>query len=216
VTIAVITSLYGDLDELTDPPPMFGVDDYIAVVDYPRAGQYRWRQIVEPRPHISNRLASKIPKCVPHLYTDADVVVWIDAQATVRDDTAEWAASFLGPSPVAQFNHPERDCFADEAKVSRDMKKYAGLMLDEQVDTYDTAGMPRSWGLWATGIMARRQGSWSKWFGRHWLAEQVRWTYQDQVSEPYVLWKMGVRPAVLDGSLWHDPHVNFRGHRTDD
>ena len=36
VSVVVVTALYGDLDELTDPPPMFGVDDYIAVTDRER------------------------------------------------------------------------------------------------------------------------------------------------------------------------------------
>jgi hypothetical protein len=215
VSIAVITALYGDLDELTDPPVMDGVDDYIAVTDRDRGAQ-RWRQVIEPRPHISDRLASKIPKCCPHRYTDADVVVWIDASAIVRDDTARWAASHLDHRHVAQFNHPERDDVSDEAKVSMGMKKYYGLMCEEQAASYKASGMPDSWGLWATGIMARRRNFWSEDFGERWLAEQVRWSYQDQVSEPYVLWQMDSRPRNLEGSLWHDPHINFRGHRTDD
>jgi hypothetical protein len=96
------------------------------------------------------------------------------------------------------------------------MKKYAGLMVEEQAAHYKASGMPDGWGLWATGIMARRNCWWSEDFGERWLAEQVRWSYQDQVSEPYILWQMGTQPRNLDGSLWHSPHVHFGGHRTDD
>jgi TOD1/MUCI70, glycosyltransferase-like domain len=215
VTVVAITSLYGDLDVLNSPPPLDDVDDYIAVTDRDH-GPKLWRQVIDPRRHISNRLASKIPKCLPHLYTNADIVVWFDASATVRGDAATWAASHLGASPVAQFVHPERDDIADEAKVSAGMRKYQGLMVEEQAAHYKSLGMPDSWGLWATGLMARRQGFWSEWFGEQWLREQTLWSYQDQVSEPYVLWRCGIRPAAFDGSLWHDPHVIFGGHRSDD
>jgi hypothetical protein len=214
-SIALITSIYGTLDELRDPPVMDGVDDYIAVLDEPRP-QGLWRQVIEPRPHISNRLASKIPKCLPHRYTDCDLVVWIDGSATVRNDAAEWAVSQLRDEDnVAQFVHPERVDLGDEAKVSLTMRKYHGLMLDEQANHYRSRGMPQNWGLWATGMMVRRRGIWSARFGDRWLDEQLRWSYQDQVSQPYVLWQLGVRPAQFDGSLWHDPHVHFGGHASD-
>lgn len=218
MSVALITSLYGDLDTLTDPPVVKGVDDYIAVTDRTH-DTGMWRQVIEPRRHISNRLASKIPKCLPHRYTACDWVIWIDASATVRADVAEWAVEHLDGTdcPVAQFRHPERDDIGDEAKVSAGMRKYAGLMVEEQAAHYFTRGFPRYWGLWATGIMVRRRHAWSTLFGKAWLAEQVRWSYQDQVSEPYVLWRMGeTRPVELNGSLWHDPHVHFGGHHTDE
>ncbi len=236
MSIAVITSLYGDLDELTDPPQMVGVDEYVAVTDRRRDVQ-RWDQVIRPRRHMSDRLASKIPKCLPHDYTSCDFVIWIDASAIVRDDLAEWSVGHLelteamvrddlaewsvgqlGPTDaIAQFVHPERDCIEDEAKVSAGMRKYTDLEVEKQAAHYlDDRGMPRHWGLWATGLMVRRRHAWSKLFGQAWLAEQVHWSYQDQISEPYVLWRMGqTRPVELDGSLWHDPHINFRGHRSD-
>lgn len=216
MSIALITSLYGDLDALHDPPVMDGVDEYICVTEKDRPAGI-WQLVIEPRPHISNRLASKIPKCLVHQYTSCDYVVWIDASATVRNDCAEWAVSHLSNGGhVAQFRHPERDDFGDEAKVSAGMRKYAGLMLDQQVDAYRADGMPHNWGLWATGLMVRRRTDWSESFSSAWLTEQLLWSYQDQVSEPYVLWKTGVRPVALDGSLWHDPHVHFGGHASDE
>jgi hypothetical protein len=215
VSIALITSLYGDLDTLKDPPVMDGVDDYIAVTDRQHDAGL-WRQVIEPRRHLSNRLCSKIPKCLPHLYTNADHIVWIDASATVRRDAAQWAVEFIQGGQLAQFSHPERQCLADEATVSATLRKYAGLMVVEQATHYMKTGMPQGWGLWATGIMARRNDFWSRGFGEAWLHEQTLWSYQDQVSQPYVLWRMKERPAHLDGSLWHDPHIQFGGHRTDD
>ena len=38
-------------------------------------------------------------------------------------------------------------------------------------------------------------------FGDAWLAEQVRWTVQDQVSEPPLLWAHGLEVATLPGPL---------------
>ncbi len=217
VSVALLTSLYGELDELLDPPEVVGVDDYILVTDRQRDVRL-WDQVIRPRRHMSNRLASKYPKCMPHRYTSCDVVIWVDASAIVRDDIAEWAVDHLGPTDaLAQFVHPERDCVEDEARVSAGMRKYEGLEVEKQAAHYIDNGLPRHWGLWATGLMVRRRHAWSELFGKEWFAEQVRWSYQDQVSQPWVLWRMGkTRPVGFNGSLWHDPHIRFRGHASDD
>jgi hypothetical protein len=211
VTIALVTSIYGNYDTLTDPPEQEGVTDYIAIVDQPHAGANGlWRQVVEPRPHMHPRLAAKVAKCCPGLYTDTDHTVWIDGSARLKHGgVAKWAVDSLGTAHAAHFAHPDRDDIYPEAIVSMGMGKYQGQPIMAQVDHYRARGLPVSSGLWATGFIARP--SWSG-VNVAWLSEQVRWSYQDQISLPYVYWQSFGWPIVFDGNLWGNDHVYFEGH----
>ena len=214
MTIAIITSIYGQHDWLVDPPEQDGVTEYIAVVDQPQSGSCgMWTQIVEPRPHLHPRMAAKVAKCCPELYTDADYTLWIDGSARLKHPgVAKWAVGHLTPGALsAQFPHPERIDITPEAYVSQGMSKYDGQDMIGQVEHYMKAGLPLNYGLWATGFIARpASASW----GDCWLGEQTRWTYQDQLSLPYVMWLRKSTPAeFLEGNLWSNPHVHFEGHR---
>jgi hypothetical protein len=210
MTIALITSIYGDYDELVDPPEQDGVDEYIAVVDRHYAGCQRWMQIVEPRSHLHPRMAAKVAKCRPDLYTNAETTVWIDGGARLlHGGVAQWAASH---GPYAQFVHPERDDISAEAEVSAGMEKYANQPVLDQAAHYKKQGLPDGFGLWATGMLVLPR----KWdlLGDEWLTQQLRWSYQDQISLPFVLWQMDMKPNPLLDNLWGNRHVQFTGHRS--
>ena len=164
------------------------------------------------------RLAAKVAKCKPFEFTWCDHAVWVDGSARLKHNgVAQWVLAHLTLSQsVAQFVHPERDDFYAEMEVSDGMRKYAETPVRAQAEEYRRQGFGAHFGLWATGIMGRRieTGQWLG-FGDAWLREQVRWSYQDQVSEPYVLWSRGLKPAELPGSLWNNEHVAFGGHVSD-
>ena len=211
MTVALVTSIYGDYDTLVDPPEQEGVDEYIAVVDRHHDGCSRWTQLVEPRAHLHPRMAAKVAKCRPDLYTDADVTVWMDGGARLADEQSiKWAVGHGGV--IAQFRHPERDDVSAEADASYPLRKYEGQRVVEQAAHYKAAGLPDHWGLWACGLIVRHTQELGHRFGNYWLAEQLRWSWQDQISEPYLLWRNMLRPVPLDGSLWSNPCIRFTGH----
>lgn len=216
MTLAVITSIYGDYDQLVDPPEQDGVDEYIAVVDHEHPGTALWRQIIEPRAGLHPRLAAKVAKCCPQLYTGCDEMVWMDGSARLKHaGAARWAVAHLTDDRhVACFRHPDRCDFHHEAMYCEFLDKYVHTSVVQQANYYSkTVGCPSPSGLWASGFMARRieSGRWTG-FGERWLAEQVRWSIQDQVSLPYLFWRLGVQPADLEGNLWGNDHVGFGIH----
>jgi hypothetical protein len=104
-------------------------------------------------------------------------------------------------APIAQFDHPDRDCAYDEAQFSAQLPRYADCPLLEQELAYrDVWGFPAHWGLWASGVIARHHDPRIMPFGTLWLDECTRRTFQDQVSEPFALWVTGLRPVSLPGS----------------
>jgi DNA polymerase-1 len=61
--------------------------------------------------------------------------------------------------------------------------------------------MPEGFGLWACGAIVWRNSDKARQFGHAWHEENVRWSIQDQVSFPYLVWKLrpnfGVFPAEV-------------------
>ena len=188
--LAAVCAIYGGHDLI--PPVPEGFDDAVLITDVPvRSG---WRNIVEPS-DSHPRLAAKRPKARPDLYTDCETSFWMDGSIHVRDGSfAERIRALLRGSDLILTDHPEdRDCLYAEAEHCQDWPKYSDEPLREQVDHYRTAGMPEHFGLWAAGCIARSHTPAMQRFGDAWLAEMERWTIQDQVSLPYLLWRDGVR-----------------------
>lgn len=160
--------------------------------------------------------AAKLPKVAPAMFTDAPASVWIDASFQVVSprfvvDTVTIAHE--APSGIAQFVHPWRNCLFDEVNESRCLPKYAGerAVLDWQAQVYADAGMPRNWGLWATGVIAREHRPEVIRWGQRWAAEIRAHSYQDQVSHPYVSWVCDLRPASLPGTHFVNPWLQYEG-----
>lgn len=210
MSVAVISSVYGEYDHPIHQPPQSVEADWIFVTDKD-IDAHGWQVVVEPRPHMHPRLAAKVAKCLPWLYTDADTVIWLDgACRLLREDSLEVILLAADNRPLSQIVHPWRDCIYDEADASRGMLKYQGQPIDAQVEHYRRKGHPEHWGLWATGLIVRSDGrnqglarAMNMDFGRRWLAEQMRWTYQDQLSEA---------PLLADGILKvHDLPFSLHG-----
>jgi len=184
--IAAVCAIYGGYDLI--PPVPEGVDDAVLVTDVPvRSG---WRNVVEPSDKHP-RLAAKRPRVRPDLYTDCDASLWMDGSIHVRDGAfIAHVRSLLDAHELVLTDHPEdRDCLYQEAAHCHDWPKYRDQPLHDQVATYRSEGMPEHFGLWATGSIARRHTDRMRSLGDAWLAEMERWSIQDQVSLPYLLWR---------------------------
>jgi len=215
--IAAVCAVYGEYDLI--PPVPAGFDDCVLVTDRPvRTG---WRNVIEPSA-LHPRLAAKRPRVRPDLYTDCESSVWMDGTAHLRDARfSALAQELLQEYELVVWDHPEdRSCFLEEARHCFDWPKYRDGPLLEQADHYLREGMPLGFGLWATGCMAREHTERMKRFGDAWLEEMERWTIQDQVSLPYVVWKQRIRIGTfgldqLDNELvdWVPHAEDIRNHR---
>ena len=192
--IAAVCAIYGGYDLI--PPVPEGVDDAVLITDTPvRSG---WRNVVEPSGEHP-RMAAKRPRCRPDLYTDCDASLWIDGSVHVLDDRfVRLVRERLSQHDIVLWDHPEdRDCFLQEAQHCHDWPKYRDGPLLEQAQHYLDEGMPEHFGLWATGSIARSHTDRMRALGDAWLDEMKRWTIQDQVSLPYLLWRDGIVPGTF-------------------
>lgn len=213
--VAILTCITDGYETLKPVFPQAHVDvEWICVTDgYPLPDADRahgWTMINEPRGHLHPNRAAKWPKCLPWQYTDAPASIWIDG--SYRVTSQHFAAEALTlADPIAQFVHPWRDCLFEEAQASIRLPKYDDEPVIEQAAHYQKQGVPTHWGLWASGVIARRHTQDVKDFGRLWLSEIQRWSFQDQVSEPYALNVSGLYPAPLPGDHLTNPWLRYEG-----
>ncbi len=204
--IAIITAVYDSYDELKPVLPQAGPDvEWVLVTDeIPDAEQAAGWTV------ITKRQDAKYPKFLPWEYTNAPASVWVDASLRVR--SAKFAVEALAyAEPLAQFPHPWRDCLYAEATESARLSKYAGEEFGPQTDTYRTFNHPDHWGLWATTVVARQHTPEVRRMGRMWLSQVHQFTFQDQVSQPYVLRTLGLRPNGLPGDQLTNPWTVYEG-----
>lgn len=212
---AIVTAIYDSYDELKPTLPQKGVSvDWVLVTDdealqdTPTARG--WRVVFEPRPGVHPNRAAKHAKYEPWKYTQAERSVWVDASFRIVSE--QFAAEALAHAdPIAQFQHPWRDCLYAEAKESAGLAKYAGEPVLEQADHYSEMGHPESWGLWATGVIARQHTDAVRELGARWLHETYQWSFQDQISQPYALRETGLRPAAFPGNHLATPWLAYEG-----
>lgn len=211
--VAIITAVFDGYDTLKPALPQEDVSvEWICVTDDAslRGGALGWTMVYEPRPGVHPNRAAKRPKFLPWEYTDAPASVWLDA--SLRIVSPHLAQEMIAyADPIAQYVHPWRDCVYTEADASIGIPKYDGEPIAAQADHYKQAGHPPEWGLWATTAIARQHTAEIRKFGERWLAEVEAWSFQDQVSHPYVLRETGLWPNALPGDQLTNQWTVFEG-----
>lgn len=211
--VALITAIYDSYDSLKPVLPQARVDvEWIVVTDSvpPAEDAAGWTIVHESRPGEHPNRAAKHPKYRPWEYTDAPASLWVDASFRVVSDTFV-AEALAYADPIAQFQHPWRDCLHAEARESAHLRKYDGEPSVAQAEHYAERGHPEGWGLWATGVIARQHTAAVRELGQRWSAETDAWSFQDQISQPYVLRETGLRPSALPGTHLATPWLAYEG-----
>lgn len=212
MTTTILSAVYGDYDLLQITQEQSIDVDWVCVTDNPSWPEtYNgWRIIYEPRHHLHPNRAAKTPKMLPWLYTGTESSIWIDASFRVESPT--FAEDVLGfADPIAQFNHPWRQCAYAEAKECILIPKYAGQPLQEQIERLHDLKHPYIWGLWATGVIARHHTPAVIKMGFDWMSEVYRFSFQDQVSHPDVCRRNGLRPINLPGTHLDNEWLAYEG-----
>lgn len=209
--IAILTANYDAYDTVKPALAQAGVEvDWVLVTDHEPADAHGWRVVVEPCPDVLPVRAAKSAKFEPWKYTAAPASIWLDA--SFRVTSADFAAEALAyAKPIAQFEHPWRDClFAEAVEI-------AALGMDPegvaawQTKRYREAGHPVGWGLWASGVIARRHTAAVRRMGAAWAREVANGSARDQVSQPFVLREAKLRPAALPGTHLANKWLAYEG-----
>ena len=151
----------------------------------------------------------------------AKAVVWLDARMQIAaGDVAALAAKIVGQmdAPLAMWPHYSGHLWKKELSAAANMcATDERARLREQGEAYVADGMDRDAPVYTGGFIVFNP--------KHpqlptlldaWFEEQMKWTTRDQVSFPYVCWKLKVQPANLArlvGGTWsHNRLVTIWPH----
>jgi hypothetical protein len=166
------------------------------------------------------RLTAKRVKMLDVVETYDHYVTWVDANMRIGNPCfPEEVAHCCGDAPLAVWAHPDRDCIYQEAVASLLLafEKYDRQAIIAQVGHYWRMGHPDRAGLYAGGcVVWNLYHPLTRPIAAAWLTECERWTYQDQLSLPFVLRRFDVAPALLPEDLRANPWLTIGAHRRAD
>lgn len=228
--ICIYTAIYGGYDDLKEVPRQSLDCDHLCFTDDSglKEKAHGWEvEVMHSRltDGMHPRMKAKHPRILNHDFFGPvprnlwerlrhnarrlrgyDYTIWIDGGIRIQSETfAQEMIGHVSKYGWAMFVHPVRDCIYTECEACWDFPKYINQPLREQVEFYRSQGYPEHNGLMATGLIARdmRNPNLRK-INDDWWRENVRWSYQDQLSLPYVLWK---------NNYWYDEiHLNLWGN----
>lgn len=152
---------------------------------------------------------AKIYKIMPHKYFQSPISIFMDANIFLNVHPKILVDEFLGDADIALFKHPKRSCIYEEHAPAR-LRVIPELqpLIDEQVRNYRAEGMPEKFGLMECGMLIRKNNDIVNEFNERWWAEVCRYTNRDQMSFPYIWWKMKdrIKIKIIEG-------VSVREHK---
>jgi len=213
--VAVISAVFGGMDSPKRMPEQTIPFDFFYFND----------ASIFPRKEFSPRLRAKFFKLQSHRIREIakyDIVIWIDGSFEITsNEFVSWVLSHLKKSSISVLKHPERSCIYEECKFVADLmgigntylkSRYASEPIREQVNEYKKEGYPQNNGLYSCGLFARKQDEKTNHIFDDWWAENCKWSIQDQLSFPYVLWKNNMKVQEIKIDLFRNEYFNLTSH----
>lgn len=171
--------------------------------------------IHDPLDGLDPARASRRAKLRPHQYfPDAEWSLWLDNKSRLRRDPHEVLAAVRaqGDADFFAFRHFRRDCVYDELQTAWENGLDDYAILKERLRTYRAEGMPRHAGLIEGHFLLRRHNAPALVrFGERWFEHVLRFSRRDQISFPYLAWKLGLGYETITALDWKET-VEFTVH----
>ena len=238
--IAIITSIYGNYDNFKNQSNVLNADkvDWYVFTDNSRidAADEKWNIITTPY-HIKNTnipenklyknyyenvkdektknmMSAKYYKIQAHdidILQKYDYFIWIDGSIFLRNDFINNILEFQKKNyELVNFKHSKRDNVHDEYSLSIKMDKYKNQELDKQYEFYINDKFPDNVGLYECTVCMRKNNQKINNVFDLWWVQNIKWSYQDQISYPYVLWKSGVLPDyVINDNVFNNSKYTY-------
>ena len=178
-----------------------------------------WKNKTIIKPHEDNTKSARYFKCNPHLVLpEHDISIWIDARFKVKSKNVMkfLNSNFKKKDKIACFWHgrdwDDGGCSYIEGMVCGGGKKDDYEIILDQLLRYQKDGFPRKYGLFATGIIIRRNCEEINKFNEFWWNEIKKGSKRDQISQMYSAWKTDTKITPIEGDVRSNELVEKRLH----
>lgn len=160
------------------------------------------------------RRNARASKLLAHQYLPGyDYSLWLDGSIRLLSRVEDLVAAYLDETDIAVFKHSERGCVYDEAAVCMALSFDNPVVMTAQMAAYRQRGYPAGNGLIESGVILRRHSAAIERLNNAWWSECCRYSRRDQLSLPYVLASIDIRPAFFPGTIYDNPGlVSYEGH----
>jgi hypothetical protein len=234
--IAVVTAIFGDYDNLNSAPPTEGVDffcftnciknangwilRYDTIHHQQNSRKFYRNSTLSSSELESNMMASKFYKLQAHnVLENYDVILWVDGTFELRDvNIPDMCKKYLKENDIAVFGHGSRTSIYDEAIICANnfnnmfRTKYQNQDMLYQVYRYMEDEHVDALGLFEMGVFYRRVNKETNQLMDDWWRHNCLYTYQDQLSFPYVLKKSGLSHLMISNNVYENDLCVYRYH----
>ncbi len=173
----------------------------------------RWSHSLCPR------RTARYHKCLPHVVLPPhQKSLWVDGNFAFKsiNPLVDIANVYLADGfNIATYRHRDRQCVYQEERACLRFRKDQAHILRKQLSSYQSEGYPTYNGLAETGCLVRHNNVTMQEFNDTWWSEIERHSFRDQISFPYVCWKLGVRYGHIEGdrgNIWKSQFFHYIKH----
>ena len=160
-------------------------------------------KFLKPHKSLPPVAISRDPKLRPHKYfPKALETLYIDATREVAQPLQNFETSLLGPlqAPVewCSKHHTKRDCIYQELEAPRVKRLVPDATRQFLRTFYKSENFPEHYGLPENPIIYRKNTYKVQLVGELWWAMMhLQAAWRDQIFLPYVMWKLGLKPSLV-------------------
>ena len=202
--IAVITASLGSLD-LYNPTDFLDTVDYHAFVSKDKVGvKDNWIRHEAPIFSViddfEKRRTAKFPKVLPQLVLPGyEYYIWIDCTNKLSVEPDILIKKYLKDTDIACFKHQLNNCaYAEIQTCSRAGVEYPEL-LSKTKQFLESEKFPKNKGLTENTCRIQRNTAQMTTMGLMWWELICKYSSRDQLTLPYVIWKLGIKVAIMPG-----------------
>lgn len=219
--IAVYTVVYGCKDYIPKflcPLPeydCFVVTDQRDLADYAIKSGSHFKPIIMPAMSSNERKSSRYIKCRPDLiFSDYEASVYLDANLIVKINLLQCVPDILANTDYAVFKHPRgiTSGYDDGQRCIRQRRADPSVIV-KQLEYYKQCGYEDKYGIIpACGILVRRHNKKDVVdFGSAWWDQILEYSERDQISWPFLRWRMNLKHAWIgDPGVGNIPENLFK------
>lgn len=210
----VYSAIFGGYDTLRPVRPFDGCD-FVCFTDDAASGAPGWQIRLVPKTGDSPALLNRQFKMLPHRflpeYTES---LYVDGRVDLRRSPRPLFDKYLGHGGVAIPLHLDRDCAFEEAMYCVKDRLIPADVAEQQMASYAAEGFPRHFGLTENNIIFRRHHEAATvQLMEAWWSEYLNKARRDQVSLPYLSWKLGMAiEPVVEGPRLSGRYFSLRPH----
>lgn len=161
------------------------------------------------------RMAARMYKVLSHRFIDTPYSVWVDGNI-YPILTEEKIIQLMENQDMAVFKHPTRLSYDEELKACESYEKDDPALMLKQVEGYRKRGFDitksNEHRLLAGGIIIRKNKPPINQMNEYWWAEICTKSKRDQLSLPWVIWKLKINCKVIEMDIRNNQYFEFKNH----